>query len=374
MSITAPVKTLPGRAADLSGRTKSIRRRLLAWYDRNRRDLPWRSRPGQTPDPYRVLVSEAMLQQTQVATVVPYFERFIKAFPTLEHLARAEEQAVLRQWEGLGYYRRARNLHAAAGVIQEEYGGRVPDNVAGLLGLPGVGRYTAGAIASIAFGRAAPILDGNVARVLCRLWLIDRPVDATETRKILWGLAEALVPVKRPGDFNQAVMELGAMVCTKANPSCGGCPLSGECQALQAGRVGEVPIPAKRKAPLRVDHHIVAITRRGRLFFEQRPAKGLWSKMWQLPTAENLSDAPDPTCLHDWLQPRTGLVVTEPTRLGSFIHQTTHRTIRFQLWRASARSGRLRPGCGVWRDITELDDLPLANPQRKAVGMLMKCR
>ncbi len=363
---TGPTAGSPGSPS----KTRSVRRRLLAWYDTHRRRLPWRVKPDETPDPYRVLVSEAMLQQTQVATVLPYYGRFIEAFPTVRDLAEADEQAVLRLWQGLGYYRRARNLHAAARVLVAEYGGRVPGDVTDLLSLPGVGRYTAGAVASIAFGRAAPILDGNVARVLSRVYLIDQPIDGTDTRKTLWRLAEDWVPVRRPGDFNQAVMELGALICTKANPSCGDCPLSGECEALRAGRVSEVPVPAKRKRPVTVHHHIIAIERRGQFLFEQRPTEGLWSNMWQMPTAEEVTAQAKAAALRAWIKSRFGLVarVVKPLRL--FTHQTTHRSIEFHLWHASAMSGRLRPRVGVWRSLGKLDDLPIANPQRKAVAVL----
>ncbi len=361
----------PGHAPAVRiGNAATIRRRLLAWFDKHRRDLPWRAKPGKTPNAYHVLVSEAMLQQTQVATVIPYFTRFITACPTVQALAKADEQTVLRLWQGLGYYRRARNLHAAAQTIVNDHAGRVPDNVPDLLSLPGVGRYTAGAIASIAYDTRAPILDGNVARVLSRLCLIDSPIDATDTRKRLWSLAEALVPPGRPGDYNQAMMELGALVCAKANPSCKSCPLSKQCQALQAGRVAEVPISAKRKAPVGVDHHILAVCRRGRVLFEQRPADGLWSNMWQLPTAEDFNDAASPSSLQDWLQTRSGLTISDPTKIETFTHQTTHRTIRFHLWQSTATAGRLRPNTGIWRGVTDLDDLPLPNPQRKAVAII----
>jgi len=357
-------------STDRLGNVPTVRRRLLAWFDKHRRDLPWRAKPGQTPNPYHVLVSEAMLQQTQVATVIPYFSRFITACPTVQDLANAQEQTILRLWQGLGYYRRARNLHAAARTIVNDYAGQVPDNVTDLLTLPGVGRYTAGAIASIAYNTRAPILDGNVARVLARLYLIDSPIDATDTRKTLWSLAQAFVPPGRPGDFNQAMMELGALVCTKANPSCDTCPLAKQCCARQAGRVSEVPVPAQRKAPTEVDHHVIAVHRRGRVLLEQRPINGLWSNMWQLPTAEEFDETAGTGSLQSWLQSRSGLTVTDPTRLDTFTHQTTHRTIRFHLWQCTATAGRLRPDIGLWRNTTNLDDLPLANPQRKAIKML----
>lgn len=358
------------RPPDAEPRARRVRQRLLKWYDVHRRHLPWRAEKNQTPNPYHVLVSEAMLQQTQVATVIPYFNRFIEALPTVGDLAAADEQAVLRLWQGLGYYRRARNLHAAARVIQRDHGGRVPDTADTLLQLPGVGRYTAGAITSIAYGRPAPILDGNVARVLARLFLIERPIDAPDTRKTLWRLAEVLVPARRAGDFNQAVMELGALVCTKANPSCGECPLSGGCDALQADRVGSVPVPVIRKAPVAANHHILAVERGGRYLFLRRPSSGLWSNMWQMPTVEEWGGDIDHETMRGWVREHLGLVTADPTPAGAFTHQTTHRTIRFRLWRMKAVSGRLRSGAGRWRGMTDLDDLPLPNPQRAAVRML----
>jgi A/G-specific adenine glycosylase len=374
-SITAamPSRTAQRREStvpDAAARAAVVRRRLLKWYGVHQRRLPWRASKGQTPNPYHVLVSEAMLQQTQVATVIPYFHRFIAALPTVGDLADADEQTVLRLWQGLGYYRRARNLHAAARVIQREHASRVPDTVEALLNLPGVGRYTAGAIASIAYGRPAPILDGNVARVLARLFLIERPVDAPDTRKTLWQLAEALVPDRRAGDFNQALMELGALVCTKANPSCKTCPLAGECDALKADRVSAVPVPAIRKAPIPVHHHILAIERAGRFLFQQRPAAGLWSNMWQLPTVESWNGKVNGTTINAWIAEHLGLVTAPPTSSGVFTHQTTHRTISFYLWRTQVASGRLRTGAGQWRSLNALDDLPLPNPQRKAIKVL----
>jgi A/G-specific adenine glycosylase len=370
MPTTAARSRPETRPPDARARARRVRQRLLKWYDEHQRRLPWRARPGQAPDPYRVLVSEAMLQQTQVATVLPYFDRFIDALPTVRDLADADEQAVLRLWQGLGYYRRARNLHAAAKAIVLTHGGQVPDRVDQLLKLPGVGRYTAGAVASIAFDKPAPILDGNVARVLARLFLIEQPVDAPDVRKTLWRLAEELVPSARPGDFNQAVMELGALVCTKAGPTCSACPLATVCDALRADRVSSVPVPARRKAPVAVQHHILAIERNGRFLFEQRPADGLWSNMWQMPTAENLSLRADAHGLTGWATRRLNLVLNVPKRLGSFTHQTTHRTIRFRVWLSTATSGRLRPRAGRWRGLGGVDDLPFANPQLRAVGML----
>lgn len=357
-------------APDLN-RVRAVRRNLLRWYRVHHRKMPWRAEPGQRPNPYHTLVSEAMLQQTQVATVIPYFQRFIAAFPTLADLAAADEQAVLALWQGLGYYRRARNLHAAATHCVTHHAGRIPSDMSALLQLPGVGRYTAGAIASIAFSRSEPILDGNVARVLARWFVIDEPIDQPATRDRLWAMAAAMVPRRgnASGDFNQAMMELGATVCTPRDPKCAACPVRNQCGARSAGRASQLPIVGKRQAPRAVTHRVIAIHRGGRYLFEQRPGEGLWSSMWQLPTDQ--APAGEPTrALPGWVAQRFGLHIATPTRLGAFTHQTTHRTITFEVCRAQAAGGRLRAKAGIWRRLDGLDDLPLSNPQRRVVGML----
>ncbi len=348
--------------------------KLLAWYDANRRDLPWRVNGQPThPQPYHVLVSEAMLQQTQVATVIAYFERFIEAFPTLQALADADEQTVLRQWQGLGYYRRARNLHAAARMIVERFDGQIPDDVATLRELPGVGRYTAGAIASIAFGKSEPLVDGNVARVLARWDAYDQPVDATAGQKHIWAMAEKIVPPNRPGDFNQALMELGATLCLAKSPQCLMCPMAtgDDCAALKHDDPQRFPVTQPRRDPKSVTHHIVAVNRRGKWLFTQRPAVGLWSNMWQMPTTEDLPVKTDDAQLADWLLRQHGLRASQITPRQTFRHQTTHRTITFNLWHVEAVTGRLRSTTSTqWRKLDDLDDLPLANPQRRVVEIL----
>ena len=253
----------------------NLRSDLLLWYDASRRDLPWR---GEGRTPYRVLVSEAMLQQTQVAAVVPYFGRFVARLPTLADLAAADEQTVLRLWQGLGYYARARNLHKAARAIVQDHGGEVPRTVEALLRLPGVGRYTAGAVASIAYDVPAPILDGNVIRVLCRLDRIEADPRTPAVQKQLWARAAELVPDERggrPGDFNSALMELGATVCIPRTPQCLICPIAAFCQARAAGVQDRIP-PAKKAivTPL-VERDVFRLTNGdGALLIEQRPATG----------------------------------------------------------------------------------------------------
>jgi len=216
---------------------------LLAWFKKNKRDLPWR----RTDDPYAILVSEIMLQQTRVTTVIPYFERWMKAFPTAKPLASAKLDKVLKLWAGLGYYSRARNLQKAAQAIMSEHGGKVPSNVTTLRTLPGIGRYTAGAVASIAFNKPAPILDGNVIRVLSRLFLIGEDTTMSETRERLWRLAEEIIPRGRAGDFNESMMELGAIVCLPGEPLCEVCPLNKVCRASAKGKAGQLPVLLKRK-------------------------------------------------------------------------------------------------------------------------------
>jgi A/G-specific adenine glycosylase len=344
---------------------KAFRRRLLAWYRKHRRDLPWRTSQDELPNAYHTLVSEAMLQQTQVATVVPYFHRFIDAFPTVHSLAEAQEQAVLTLWQGLGYYRRARHLHAAAKAIVADYDGEVPASVEELLKLPGVGRYTAGAIASIAHGTRAAVVDGNVERVFARLMLIEDPINTPATKQRLWDIAEELVPRLNPGDYNQALMELGAMVCTPKLPKCFVCPVRESCRAVRETNPERLPVKLTKKKAKEVTHVVFAAERRGRFLFEQRPSEGLWSNMWQLPTWEEPTAAPtDFKALADWFRDRFGLTLGSLQPATEFVHQTTHRTIRFVMLRAPVVSGRLKRRSGLWRDANDIGDLPLSNPQR----------
>ncbi len=298
-----------------------------------------------------------MLQQTQVATVLPYFARFIAAFPTVGSLARASEQRVLRLWQGLGYYRRARLLHAAARAIVREHGGAIPASLDALLQLPGVGRYTAGAVASIAFGVRAPLVDGNVARVLSR-WFCVKGDDAAER---LWRIADEMVPARSPGDFNQALMELGAMVCTPRAPRCEACPVQRWCRAFEAGRVDEYPSAKNRKRPRVVRQDVVAVRCNGRWLVQQRDGEGMWAGMWQLPTRES-SHGP----LRAWVERTAGTIVTPLRRIGQFNHATTHRTVRFVVWTCQANPMH----SPAWRTLAQVHRLPMGNPQRRAVRMV----
>lgn len=258
---------------------RKIRRQLLSWYDDHARDLPWR----RTDDPYAIWISEIMLQQTQVETVQPYYERFLKRFPEVGTLARARLDTVLKLWEGLGYYSRARNMHKAAKVVVQDYERQLPTTREGLMNLPGIGRYTAGAIASIAFGRPEPILDGNVIRILSRLFRYDENPKSPEARERLWEWAARLVPKGRPGDFNQAMMELGATVCHRQNPSCLLCPIAAICQACQHGEQHLLPIRVKRKARPRHTIAVGIVYKRGRILIDRRKPEGLLGGLWEFP-------------------------------------------------------------------------------------------
>jgi A/G-specific adenine glycosylase len=265
--------------ADPAWRSR-VRRALAAWYARGHRDLPWR----RDRDPYRILVSETMLVQTTVAAVAPYFERFLALFPTVEALAKADEAAVLKAWEGLGYYRRARQLHQAAKAIVRDHAATVPSDPATLLALPGVGRYIAGAVLSFAFDQPAPIVEANTQRVLARLLGWDENLAKSSSQKRLWQAAERLVPDVDPGEFNQALMELGAVVCTPREPSCLICPIAANCRARSLGLQDRLPIKSPRPSPLEVVEACALVRRQDRLLMVQRGAEGLWAGFWEFPT------------------------------------------------------------------------------------------
>jgi len=252
---------------------------LLAWFDSVKRDLPWRG----TKDPYAILVSELMLQQTQVQTAIPFYKRFMERFPDLESLAIATEEEVLRHWAGLGYYRRGRNLHCAARAILLEHGGSVPANKAKLLSLPGVGEYTAGAILSIAFDQAVPLVDGNVERVLARFFAMNKDLGTTEGRKAVWKLAAELVPSVHAACHNQALMELGATICLPTQPKCQDCPLASKCQAHLHGKTMELPIKSRRSRHEKILEAVLLVECEGHWLLTNMNEEGLYPGLWQFP-------------------------------------------------------------------------------------------
>ncbi len=312
-------------------RRETVRRRLIAWYRHSHRDLPWR----RTDDPYRIWLSETMLQQTRVETVIPYYERFLEHFPTLESLAAADEQDVLRDWAGLGYYARARNLKRAAEQVVRDHGGELPRDPEALAALPGVGRYTLGALRSIAFKEPTAAVDGNVTRVLARLTAARRPAA-----RALEKLAAELVPASAPDLFNQALMELGATVCTPRSPRCLICPLRGVCAAAASGRPEDYPAPRRRRPPVPV-RALGGVLRRGRpprVLMLQRPSRGLLGGLWEIPSvAGESADA-----LVEALLARTGLRARPGQPLGRVSHGFSHRLLDLSIVELEPCGGRLR--------------------------------
>ena len=306
-----------------------IARRLGAWFDRRARELPWRK----TRDPYKVWVSEIMLQQTRVDTVVPYYERFLGDYPTLEALDAAPLDDVLASWSGLGYYRRARQLKLAVSEVRTRYGGQVPRAAPRLRELPGIGAYTAGAIASIAFDEPVPLVDGNVARVLARLFAIDDDMASARGMGKAWRLAGELVPKKRAGRHNQALMELGALVCTPRAPRCEDCPLSASCVARREGREGELPRALPKRAPRTVACVAAVVGHRDRVLLGQRREEGLYAGMWEPPLVEAKTPEAARETLASYGVPR-GLALREA---GSLRHVLSHRRLEVAVLEGTVR-------------------------------------
>jgi A/G-specific adenine glycosylase len=275
---------MPARAG-VPPTARRLSSRLVAWFGEHARDLPWR----RTRDPYAIWISEIMLQQTQVKTVIPYWERWMRALPTVAALARAPWENVLKLWEGLGYYTRARNLQRAAELIRRQHRGEFPRELDAVLALPGIGRYTAGAICSIAFGQPAPILDGNVTRVLARLGAIRDDVRSARVQRRLWALAEDLVRTApgRCSELNQALMELGATICTPRNPQCGECPIRSDCRARRVGRAESFPRRVARPATTARRAIAFVVERGGRVLLRQRPTGVVNAHLWEFPTIED---------------------------------------------------------------------------------------
>lgn len=336
-------------------RDRQITEAVEASFRSSRRDLPWRAeRSG-----YAALVSEAMLQQTQVARVVEKYVEFMRRFPTVRALAEASEQAVLAAWQGLGYYGRARRLQAAAREIVARHGGDVPREVDALRALPGIGRYTAGAIASIAFGERAPIVDTNVARVLMRL--DARGGTATSAENIAWTwtrAAELVAACHDPATFNEGLMELGASTCAAARPRCDRCPLASVCAARKRGDADAIPEAPRSPARRRVYHHSVVVLRGTMVLLVQRPERGLWASMWQVPTIEA-----DERLASDDLRAALALPCSSWVPLEEFTHLTSHREVVFVCHRA-----RTRVRAGTWVDADRLSEFPLSNPMRRIVA------
>lgn len=346
-----------------------LRRALLAWYREEARDLPWR----RTTDPYRVWVSEILLQQTRVDQGLPYYERFLVEFPDVAALASADEQRVLKLWEGLGYYTRARNLHKAAQHLMEKHEGKLPEQAELLQMLPGVGRYTAGAIASICFGERVPVLDGNVKRVLARLYKIEESIDDPATEKQLWALATDLVPAKEPGDFNQAMMELGARICTPRKPRCAECPVAAHCSAYQAGVQEDLPVRNQKKAVPHKEIVVAAIAQDGAYLVGRRPAEGLLGGLWEFPGGKVEPGESHQQALARECREELGIEVSVGGMVACVNHAYTHFKVTLNIYRCKVQSGKPKPGIHTelkWLRPEEFPEYAFPKANHKFLGLL----
>jgi len=344
---------------------------LLTWFDAAAADLPWRD---PHPDPYAVWLSEVMLQQTQVETVIPYFRRFLDAYPTVRALADAPLDDILKQWEGLGYYSRARNLYRAAQVVAYEQDGRFPDTAESLLKLPGVGRYTAGAIASIAFNRQAALVDGNVYRVFARLMDYSGDITTPAAQAQMWAWADDWIPPDRPGDYNQALMELGRTVCTPKSPDCSHCPIRAFCRAADAGTQSERPV--KKKAGQKPHYQVAAGVIRGddnRLLIAQRPLEGLLGGLWEFPGGKQEAGETLPECVQRELMEELGIEVEVEAELCVVKHAFTHFSITLHALACRHIGGQpqaIQARAWAWVTEEELDAYSFGKADREVIKWL----
>ncbi|MCP4143105.1 MAG: A/G-specific adenine glycosylase [Chloroflexi bacterium] len=340
-----------------------ITSRLLNWYQENKRTLPWRDHP----DPYAVWVSEIMLQQTRVDTIIGYFQRWMEKFPSIEDLAAADEQDVLNLWEGLGYYSRARNLHKAAKLLLAEYGAQLPEDTKTLMKLPGIGRYTAAAVSSMAFGHDAAALDGNIRRVYARVFNVEEPLGTKDAENILWALAEDILPKGEAGDYNQALMDLGSAICTPRSPSCEKCPIKQDCEAYQLDIQEMRPVRKTKKA---VPHHIHAgavIVDEGKVLLAQRPQKGLLGGMWEFPNGRVEENPVKELASLIWEGYQVKIKVGNP--IGEIDHAYTHFKVTEHVFLCEliqlSQKENLR-----WANLKELDDYPMGKIDREIAKRL----
>ena len=346
---------------------KKIQTRLLRWFEKNGRNLPWR----ETRDPYAIWVSEIMLQQTQVATVIPYYQKFLKSFPTVRHLAKADLSKVLKVWEGLGYYSRARNLHRASQILLSHFRGKTPDNLKDLLALPGIGKYTAGAILSIAFNKEAPILDGNVKRVLSRLFSVSGNPVRGKIEGLLWHLSESLIPKGFASPFNQGLMDLGSMVCTPKDPQCSRCPLHRHCKAKASGNPERYPSRVLKKRIPHIEAISGVILRHGKVLLNQRPPKGLLGGLWEFPNwkSEGKRRLRLRSRLRNYIKKEMGMNVEVKGSIGVFRQTFSHFKLTLHVYQCqSSNSNKNKKD--KWIPIKNLDQLAMPRIHRRIANVL----
>ena len=367
---------------------RRFRRGVRSWYVENGRHLPWRNEG----DAYRVWLSEVMLQQTTVAAVKPYYERFTAELPTVQTLADADEADVLRLWEGLGYYSRARNLHKAARAVCEQHDGQLPNDVKSLEGLPGIGRYTAGAIASFAFGLKAPIVEANTVRLYARLLGLETDPRATRGQRTLWNFAERILPDREPGEFNQAVMDLGSIVCTPQEPLCHECPVKSCCQAFADGRQATIPLAKTRPQPTDVTDAVVVLRHKDRVFLRRRGPDERWRGLWDFPRltldaapecgwipreeAEQLPAGPAQWSefVRSWLERRDWEAPVRIDQAGELRHTVTRYRIRLLIFEGECTADSFvtdQENMG-WFDAETINDQPLSTTGRKIAELVFR--
>jgi A/G-specific adenine glycosylase len=350
---------------------QSIRKRLLDWYVVNQRRLPWRD----TGDPYRIWVSEVMLQQTQVKTVIPYYASFLDTFPYVGKLAGADLERVLKAWEGMGYYARARNLHRAARDVCERHDARVPDDAVAFRALPGVGDYICAAVQSIAFGAPLAVVDGNVKRVLARLFEIEDPVNVPKSRKTFQSTADRLLDTKNPGAFNQAVMELGALVCAPIRPACDDCPVRGGCKARKSSRQQEIPYRVKRRPTPTWSVAVGVVEKDNRVLITRRKADGLLGGLWEFPGGKiNDGETAGDACERE-VREETGLSVEVEEHVALVKHAYTHFKVELDVFRCRYRGGDVvldGPVDYRWIDLEDIGDYPIPKASHKILTHLGK--
>jgi len=344
---------------------KIIQSRLLQWFKKNGRDLPWRK----TRDPYAIWVSEIMLQQTQVSTVIPYYQKFLKSFPTIHHLAKSDLSKVLKVWEGLGYYSRARNLHRASQIVLTRFRGKIPETLKDLLDLPGIGRSTAGAILSFAFYKEAPILDGNAKRVLSRLFAVSGSPGERKTEQLLWKISESLIPKGFSNPFNQALMDLGSMLCIPKDPHCPRCPLHRFCKGRASGEPERFPSKSIKKKIPHIEAISAVIEENGKVLLKQRPPKGLLGGLWEFPNWRN--EGKQRSRLRSRLRNTTKkemkMNVEVKEFIGVFQQTYSHFKLTLHVFHCQPLNGR---GKGKWVPIRNLTLLPMSKIHRRIAQVI----
>lgn len=349
----------------------AIRQRLLSWYDTSHRDLPWR----RSTDPYHILLSEFLLQQTQVASVIPYYHRFLERFPTLADLAAAPQSDVLKAWEGLGYYARARNLHRTADAIVNQYGGTIPRDYETLASLPGFGPYTTAAVLSIAFHQDYAVVDGNVIRVLTRLFDIIDDTGIPNTRKGLQELAQGLLPAGRADAYNQAIMELGALVCTPSSPSCTSCPVGPVCRGRRAATVDVRPVKSRKAG---APHHtcsVALVWHHGKVLIARRPQTGLLAGLWEFPSARQMTDETLKEACKRASRETAGVEAAIASRFCTVKHAYSHFRVTMHAFQCTYGSGRAKAlGCDAirWVSPGQLDEYAFSRANRKIIERLLE--